>query len=123
LLVLLAFVPFVWGLGIADAGLILTFRRGGAISALAMAALTLFSGAYFPLDVLPGWAQPIASANPVAIAVDGMRGPLLGGTGWESVPSTLLTLVPLAVVSLALGIAVFRRALQRERVRGSLGLY
>jgi len=68
LLILAAFIPFVWGLGsIASAG-VLTFRRGsGAIGFLAF-ALTFTSGAYFPLALFPSWVAPLASINPIRIA-------------------------------------------------------
>jgi hypothetical protein len=35
----------------------------------------------------------------------------------------VVVLLPLAVVSLAVGIFAFRQALRRERRRGTLGLY
>lgn len=123
LTVLLAFIPFVWGLGVANAGFILTFRRGGGISGLVVTLLTLFSGAFFPLDLLPKWAQGTAELNPIAIAIEGMREPLLGGSGWDGVASALLVLLPLSVLSLAVGLFAFRAALRREKRRGSLGLY
>lgn len=123
LVVLLAFIPFVWGLGVANAGFILTFRRGGGVSGFAVMVMTIFSGAFFPLDVLPGWARTAAELNPIAVAIEGMREPLLGGAGWEGVGSDLLVLLPLSAVSLAVGIVAFRLALRREKRRGSLGLY
>ena len=121
--VLLAFIPFVWGLGVANAGFLLTFRRGGGVSGFVVTVLSLFSGAFFPLTVLPGWAQSAAELNPIAVAIEGMREPLLGGSGWAGVGGDLVVLLPLAAVSLALGIAAFRLALRREKRRGSLGLY
>jgi ABC-2 type transport system permease protein len=123
LVLLMAFIPFVWGLGMASAGLILTLRRGTAVSGFGAAILLMFSGAYFPLDVLPNWLQTIASANPVAIAVDGIREALLGGAGWDAAATGMAKLIPFAVASLAAGIVVFRLSLRRERRRGSLGLY
>jgi ABC-2 type transport system permease protein len=123
LLVLLAFIPFVWGIGIASAGLILTFRRGTAISGFGAAVLLLFSGAYFPLSVLPGWAHTAASGNPVTIAVDAIRKALLGAGSWSGTATAVAVLVPVAAVSMAAGIAVFRASLRREVRRGSLGLY
>jgi ABC-2 type transport system permease protein len=123
LVVLLAFIPFVWGLGVANAGFLLTFRRGGGVSAFIVMVMSLFSGAFFPLGVLPGWAQSTAELNPIAVAIEGMREPLLGGSGWTGVGTDLVVLLPLAAVSLALGIAAFRLALRREKRRGSLGLY
>jgi ABC-2 type transport system permease protein len=123
LVVLVVFIPFVWGLGVAAAGATLTFRRGSGAVGLVMTVLVLFSGAYYPLDLLPGWIAELAEINPITIAVDGMREPLLGGTGWEGVGRAVAVLLPLAVASLALGALAFRAALRRERRRGTLGLY
>lgn len=122
-IVLLAFIPFVWGLGIAAAGAILTFRRGGGAAGFGVTVLTIFSGAYFPLQLLPSWADEAARYNPIAVAVEGMREPLLGGTTWAGTGLDVLFLAPTSACSLALGIFVFRRALRRERRRGSLSLY
>lgn len=121
--VLLAFVPFVWGIGIATAGGILTFRRGAGFAAFGVTVLMLFSGAFFPLELLPGWASELAHFNPITIVVDGMRQPLLGGTGWADTANDVLVLLPLSAASMAAGIAAFRLALRRERRRGSLSLY
>jgi ABC-2 type transport system permease protein len=121
--VLLCFIPFVWGIGIATAGGILTFRRGAGFAAFGVTVLTLFSGAYFPLDLLPAWALDLARFNPIAVVVDGMREPLLGGTGWSDTARNVLILLPLSAASLAAGITAFRLALRRERQRGSLSLY
>jgi len=123
LVVLVVFIPFVWGLGVASAGATLTFRRGSGIVGLGTTLLVLFSGAYYPLDVLPDWVASLAELNPITIAVEGMREPLLGGTGWEGVGRAVAILLPLSVLSLALGAAAFRAALRRERRQGTLGLY
>jgi hypothetical protein len=42
---------------------------------------------------------------------------------WIETLKHLLTLAPMAVVSLVAGIFTFRAALRRERRRGTLGLY
>jgi ABC-2 type transport system permease protein len=123
LVVLVVFIPFVWGLGVAAAGATLTFRRGSGAVGLGMTVLVLFSGAYYPLDLLPGWMASLAEVNPITVAVDGMREPLLGGTGWEGVGKAVAVLLPLAALSLAVGAVAFRGALRRERRRGTLGLY
>jgi ABC-2 type transport system permease protein len=121
--VLLAFIPFVWGLGVASAGTTLTFRRGSGFVGLGSSILVLFSGAFFPLDLLPGWIAALAELNPITIAVDGMREPLLAGTGWDGVGRAVAVLIPLSAVSLAAGVFTFRWALRRERRQGTLGLY
>lgn len=122
-LVVLFFIPFVWGLGLISAAGTLTFRGGATGVGFGITILTLTSGAYFPLELLPGWAETLAKVNPMAIAINGMREPLLGTVDWAETFQNLLVLTPMSGVSLALGIFAFRLGLQRERRRGTLGLY
>ena len=117
------FVPFVWGLGLIAAGVVVTFRRGGGVIGVTMAMLGLASGAFFPLALLPGWLQAIAEANPVAVAIEGTREALIGGTGWSGVGTAVLILVPLSAAAVLAGVVVFRTALAREYRNGTLGLY
>lgn len=123
MLVLLAFIPFVWGLGVLGAAAILTIRRGAGVAAIAGGLLALLSGAYFPLSLLPPWLQEVAVWNPIAVALDGMRSALLGGANWAETGSDLLVLVPFSAVSLLIGLAAFRLALRHERAQGTLGVY
>jgi ABC-2 type transport system permease protein len=118
-----AFVPFVWGLGLVTAAAIVTFRRGGGVVGALMATLGLISGAFFPLALLPMWLQRLAEGNPVAIIMEGTREALIGGADWSAVASDVLILVPLAACALFAGIAAFRAALAREHRQGTLGLY
>jgi ABC-2 type transport system permease protein len=121
--VLVAFLPFVWGLGVVSAAVTLTFRRGGGMIGMGLLGLGLVSGAYFPVTLLPGWLEATAAANPIALAIDGMRDALLGGAGWGAVGPAVAVLAPLSVVSLALGLTAFRLALRRERRIGTVGQY
>jgi ABC-2 type transport system permease protein len=123
LTILLAFIPFVWGLGVLNAGLILTFRRGAGIAGFAATMLTLASGAFFPLTPLPSWLQSIAELNPLAIAIDGMRGALIGNSGWSDAGVAIAKLAPFASISVVVGFWIFGLALRRERRLGTLGLY
>lgn len=123
LAILVFYVPFIWGFGVAGAAVVLTFRRGGGLVALAAMALGLVSGVYFPLELLPDWIASISQYNPVALAISGMREALLGGAGWSAIASTIGLLAAMSFISLVFGLAVFRLALRRERRRGTLGLY
>ena len=123
LVVLIVFIPFVWGLGVLSAAGTLTFRRGSGGVGFAVTILTLGSGAYFPLYVMPEWVQTLAAWNPIAIAVTAMRDALLGGATLSDVSDDVLKLIPMAIVTLAIGAAAFRSALARERRHGTLGLY
>ena len=123
LVILIFFMPFVWGLGILAAAITLTFRRGAGIVALAVAGLTLISGLYFPVGLLPDWLTKAAEANPLAIAAESLREALLGGANWSTVGPDIAILTPLAIVSFLLGMVAFKLALRRERRLGTLGAY
>jgi ABC-type polysaccharide/polyol phosphate export permease len=118
-----AFVPFLWGLGLLTAAVIVTFRRGAGFLAVLMSVLGLASGAFFPLTLLPNWIQTIAEANPVAIAMEATREALIGGSGWDGIGGDLLLLLPISAFTVAAGVWAFRAALAREHRRGTLGLY
>ncbi|HEY8192785.1 MAG TPA: ABC transporter permease [Gaiellaceae bacterium] len=120
---LVVFMPFVWGLGVASAAVIVTFRRGSGLVGLGTLVLAFVSGLYFPIELLPGWLTAVAEQNPIAIAVDGMRDALLGGAGWSEIGPSILVLAPMALATLVLGLYAFRLALSRERRKGTVGLY
>jgi ABC-2 type transport system permease protein len=123
LVLLVFFMPFVWGLGILAAAITLTFRRGAGMVGLAIAGLTLISGLYFPIALLPNWLETVSAANPLTIAASGLRDALLGDTGWGSIGGDILILLPLSIVSILVGAFAFKLALSRERRLGTLGAY
>jgi ABC-2 type transport system permease protein len=122
-LILLAFIPFVWGLGIMSAAATLTVRRGNAGVGWLLTLMTIVSAAYFPLAVLPDWLESAANANPLSLAVGGMREALLGGISSGKLLHTLGLLALASLCCIVLAGVVFRLALSRERRRGSLGQY
>jgi ABC-2 type transport system permease protein len=119
----LFFIPFIWGLGVISAAAVLTFRRGSGLVGIGVVLLTLSSGAYVPVQYFPGWLQRIAELNPMTTVLHAARESLLGNPDWSAVWQVVPELVPLAAVSLVLGVFAFRLALTRERRRGTLGLY
>jgi ABC-2 type transport system permease protein len=121
--ILVAFIPFAWGLGLISAAAVLTMRRGSGLAGIGGTLLTVASGAYFPLTVFPSWMEVIARNNPLTLAVEGAREALLGAAGWSVVWRPALILLPLAAVTLTIGGFAFRKAIQHERRRGTLFLY
>jgi len=123
LVVLLLFIPMVWGLGMIGAGAVLTFRRGGGIVGFIGAAVSVASGAYFPLDLLPDRLAAILALSPVAVAFDAARRTLIGGEGWAEISGELIYLGVSAVISLAVGLWAVQAAIVRERRMGTLSHY
>ena len=123
LLILLVFIPFVWGLGMIGAAAILTFKRGGGLVGMVASAITVTSGAYFPLNLLPDWIRPVAEANPVGLAFEGTRQALLGGAGVGDVIVDAAVIALWAALAIGVGHVAGNLALARERRRGTLVTY
>jgi ABC-type polysaccharide/polyol phosphate export permease len=121
-LFLLLFIPFVWGVGMVSAALNMTFRKGSGVFTAFITLLTVGSGAYVPVSLLPGPAASFAPYNPVGVASHGMRESLFAG-GWSAADAKLLTLPALAAISIAAGVVALRLAMRRERRLGTVGLY
>src|SRR5581483_3888566 len=121
IVLLLAFIPFVWGLGTVGAAAALTVRRGTVVTTYLITALTVGSSAYFPEASLPAWFRPLVSANPMTTALDGMRQALLGHLSGGALARDVGILAAASAVALAAGVVSFRLALARERRRGALG--
>jgi ABC-2 type transport system permease protein len=123
LAVLFLFIPMVWGLGMMGAGAVLTFRRGGGVVGFIGAAVSIASGAYFPLELLPEPLAATLALSPVAVAFDAARRTLIGGEGWAQISGDLVYLAASAIVSLAIGLWAVRAAILRERRMGTLSHY
>ena len=121
--IMVALLPFIWGLGAASAAAVIAFRHTSALIGLGGYVLGVLSGAYFPLTLLPPWAEALSRLNPIAAALRGLREALLGGTGWEPALAQITFLVPISLLTWVAGMAAFRLAEARERRAGTLGLY
>lgn len=63
-----------WGAGLIVAALIIRFgRRIQTLAWTGVAIITPFSGIYYPISILPPWAQNIASFLPTSYIFEGMR--------------------------------------------------
>jgi ABC-2 type transport system permease protein len=92
-------------------------------------ALYLFSGAIFPLEILPAWLRPVGYAMPITYWLELIRRALVGQVA-EAFPTlaglsdgTLLAiLLGLTVVFGTVSIFTFRRCDQLARERGMIDM-
>lgn len=68
--------------------------------------LTSLSGAFTPIEAMPGWAQPLTLFNPIAHFATMARSVLLRGSGLDVVYPHLLALI--AIASLLVGVSAWR---------------
>jgi ABC-2 type transport system permease protein len=119
-LVLLATTLLFFALGLVFGAIVLLVKQAQAIAAIGTLTITMLGGAYFPVAVLPGWLEPLASLAPTKMAFDGARAALYRGGGWGD---DVVGLVAIAVVCIPLGLALFTASLRWQRRRGSIGEY
>lgn len=122
-ILVLALLPFVWGVAAGLTGAVIAFRQAASLVGLANLGLVLGSGTYFPLQLLPSWLAATAALNPLAIALTGARAALLGSSSWQTTLAQAGVIFAIAVVTWIAGTATFQFALERERRTGNLGLY
>ncbi|MBM3153101.1 MAG: ABC transporter permease [Chloroflexi bacterium] len=104
---------------------LLVARHSGFLAEGVSGVLFLFSGAIYPLDVLPAWLQPVGFAIPITYWLELMRRSLIGSVA-QAFPtlagfSNLQLLGILVGLSAAFGVAsifVFRACDKRARERG-----
>lgn len=111
------------GFGIATAVLPLLYtEKGMQMSFIVRAIILLVSGVYYPIDVLPGWMQPLARISPATYVLEGLRAAILRGQViWSAeVWSFTWPLIVTGVVSIPLGIYIFGIAERYAKKTGKL---
>jgi ABC-2 type transport system permease protein len=104
---------------------LLVVRHSGFLAEGVSGVLFLFSGAIYPLEILPKWLQPLGFAIPITYWLELMRRSLIGSVA-QAFPTLarfsnlelLGILVGLSVIFGALAIYVFRICDRRARERG-----
>ncbi len=120
LTLLISSLAFI-GLGLMAATLpVLSPERGAEATNIFQGSLLLVSGIYYPIEVLPGWLQPLAKLSPATYSLSACR-KLIGVTGPEAangrfvgaplqaVWPELLTLLAMGAVMIPVGLWVFRQ--------------
>jgi ABC-2 type transport system permease protein len=114
-------------LGILSASFAMVFKRGDPFGIFLGTGSALFSGVFFPTQLLKQYAgQGFASVSrilPPTYGLDGIRRVLIEGQGLNEVREPLLTLLLFLAVLLPFSLWVFGRAVRRAKREGSLIQY
>ena len=109
------------GFGIVAAVLpLLSPEKGQQVSYIVSSLLLLVSGVYYPVDVLPGWMQAIATVSPVTYALEGSRASLQHGAGIAELWESIRVLLVMGLVFVPLGIFVFHLGERYAKKTGKL---
>lgn len=114
-------------LGILSASFAMVFKRGDPFGIFLGAGSALFSGVFFPTQLLKTYAGPklgnISLILPTTHGLNGIRQVLIEGHGFEQVTQPLIVLLGFLVVLLPFSLWVFGRAVKRAKREGSLIQY
>jgi ABC-2 type transport system permease protein len=117
---LVASISFI-GIGMMTAVLpLISPEKGTQLGFIAQGLLLVVSGVYYPVEVLPQWMQWISVISPATYALDGMRDAIIDGAGLTAMGDELWPLVVIGIVSVPLGLEVFRRGERYAKRHGKL---
>jgi ABC-2 type transport system permease protein len=96
------------GFGVVAAVMpLLSPEKGQQVTYIVSALLLLVSGVYYPVSVLPGWMQSLATVSPVTYGLEGSRAALQDGTGIADLWGSIWPLLIMGAVFVPLGIWIF----------------
>ena len=95
-------------LGVLMASIFKTAQQLNAFTNLGTMLLAGISGAFVPIELLPGWARRISPVAPQYWALRGYRSVILDGGGLRSVALPIAVLATVAVAAAVLALVRFR---------------
>lgn len=122
-LVILAAIPSIYGLGFAFASVVITAREANAFVFLVRGLVMVFCGITYPVSLLPAWMQPVTFWLPQTYIIHGVRLAALSTRGWQAVQPDLQALALFGLFWLAAGYALFNLMERRARQTGAIGQY
>jgi ABC-2 type transport system permease protein len=110
-------------LGILSASFAMVFKRGDPIAVLLGTSTAVFSGVFFPPQLLPEFMQNVSKILPATYGLEAIRGVLIEDNGLSEARGPILTLLMFLAVLLPISLWVFSRAVRRAKREGSLIQY
>lgn len=123
LLVILASIPSIYGLGMAFASLVIAVKEAQNFVFLVRGAVMIFCGVTFPVALLPGWMQGVASFLPQTYTMRAFRNAALANASFADLAPDLLALLGFGAFLMAAGYLLFVRMERRSRRTGAIGQY
>jgi len=122
LVLCLGLVP-LWGISFLFAGLVVRLKEPYAFINVANLLFSILIGTYYPITILPSWAQVASRLLPQTYALAAMRQILLGNAPLVGLQETYAILALMAVVYPFLGFLAFKFFLDRTTVSGDLSKF
>ena len=120
IVLVVASISFI-GIGMMTAVLpLISPEKGTQLGFVAQGILLVVSGVYYPVSVLPEWMQWLAKISPATYALDGIRNAIINGAGISAMWPDIWPLILIGIISVPLGLEVFRRGERYAKRHGKL---
>jgi len=123
LIILFLTITSFSSLGIISASFVMVFKKGDPIAWMFTSLSWLLGGVYYPVSILPAWLQKFSYILPITYSLKGMRIALLRGATWKELIPDIFALSLFTMIMLPFSIAIFRQAVRKAKVDGSLTQY
>ena len=123
LMMFFAAIPSIYGLGFAFASLVITAKEANAFVFLVRGFVMVFCGITFPVALLPGWMQGIATWLPPTYIIRGIRNAALAGADFQRLLPDLTSMLAFGFAWLVIGYLLFNWMERRARKTGAIGQY
>lgn len=123
LLAMILSIASFTGFGVLSAALVLIVKKGDPVAIILNGASSLLAGVYYPVAVLPDWLEPISKVLPLTYALDSMRLTVLQSQSIYEVRYDIFILLAFTLILTPISFLVFRRALKKAKMEGSLIQY
>ncbi len=111
------------GLSLVAAAFILWTKQGNPVALFFSTFTQFFAGVLFPVAVLPASIQWLAYSIPLTFGLDALRAGLLAGGSLVSVAPSLGYMALYAVITIPMGLLLFRWVLNRTKDEGTIATY
>lgn len=120
LVVLILTIIAMTSLGIIAASFIMVLKRGDPVTLLINSLAVLLGGVYYPVQLMPEWLQRLSRLLPITYSLDAMRRALLSDATFQEIMPDIVALIAFCVLLVPLSLLIFRYAVHRAKVEGSL---
>lgn len=118
ILLVITSIPFI-GLSLVLSSLIIIYKKATFLNSLFLLGCSIFSGIFYPVQVMPTFFQYISYIFPTTFSIDLIRLRVLQETPFNELYDNILLLIILSITYVILGIYCIRIAIAKVKKDGS----
>ncbi|HSQ27311.1 MAG TPA: ABC transporter permease [Anaerolineales bacterium] len=123
ILMVIASMPAIYGLGFAFASLVITAKEANTFVFLVRGLVMIFCGITFPIAILPEWMQAVSRWLPQSYMIRGVRNAALAGADLKTLMPDIQALLLFGLAWLSIGYVLFHWMERQARKTGTIGHY